>query len=341
MNKRLLILIVVLIALGATAWWLAGERGTSTLDRPLSDFMVPDTSKVDRIFIAETDGKLVDLRRVGMGWQVSRGNEVYPAKQDYVNLLLKTFLRVEVRTPVPKSAESNVLRVMAANAKRVEIYEGGNKPSKVWIVGHGTKDHFGTYMLLEKPGIGRSSVPFVVNMSGFTGILNTRFHANLDEWRSSVVFQFKDMYDLAAVEVSNPLVPQVNYRMEQVDRSTVRLLDAQGQDIPFDTLLVKASLLTFQQMNYEYIDRELKPEQRDSLFKARPAHELRVIHRDGTVQSAKFWYKPYEGDLTAADAHLQENDKVRMHALVQDTLLVTVQRQMFDRVLQPVANFRR
>lgn len=341
MNKRLLLLIVILIALGSIAWWLGGQRGTSTLDRPLSDFMVPDTSKVDRIFIAETDGKLVDLRRTANGWQVVRGNELYTAKQDYINLLLKTFLRVEVRSPVPKSMESNVLRVMSSNSKRVEIYEGGKKPSKVWLVGHGTKDHFGTYMLLEKPGIGRSSVPYVLNMSGFTGILSTRFHANLDEWRSSVVFQFKDMYDLAAVEVSNPAVPQVNYRMEQVDRSTVRLLDAKGQDIPFDTLLVKASLLTFQQMNFEYIDRELKPEQRDSLFKAQPAHVLRVIHRDGTEQNAKFWYKPYEGDLTAADAHLQENDKVRMHALVQDTLLVTVQRQMFDRVLQPVVNFRR
>ncbi len=46
---------------------------------------------------------------------------------------------------------------MGASAKKVEIYEGGDVPSKIWIVGHGTKDHFGTYMLLEKPGEGRSN----------------------------------------------------------------------------------------------------------------------------------------------------------------------------------------
>ncbi|MBP9176237.1 MAG: hypothetical protein KBF67_01950, partial [Flavobacteriales bacterium] len=152
MNRRIL-LFVVLLVLGGIAWWLSSNSGPTTLDRPLSDFAVPDTSRVSRIFIADRKGATIDLKRTANGWTL---NDTYKAKPADVNMLLRTFKRVEVKSPVPKSAEATALRVMGASAKKVEIYEGGDVPSKIWIVGHGTQDHFGTYMLLEKPGEGRS-----------------------------------------------------------------------------------------------------------------------------------------------------------------------------------------
>lgn len=336
MNRRL-ILLLVLILLGAVAWWLSRGSGTTTLDEPLSDFMVPDTSKVDRIFIVETDGKSVDLRRGPDGWTV---NGAFKAKQYDVNLLLRTFFRVEVRSPVPKSAEANVLRVMGTSSKRVEIYTGGSKPEKIWIVGHGTKDHYGTYALLEKPGVGRSSAPFVLGMSGFTGILNTRFHADLDTWRSTNIFKFPDLYELAALEVDRPGVAGSGYRIEQTKDRRYRLTDLNGKSLPMDTVLAKGSMLLFTEINYEYIDRTLKPAERDSLLATTPNHRITVIHRDGKKQGASFWYKPaevYDEEVTRSE---RLHDKIRMYALVEDTLLVTVQRNLFDRILQPASALR-
>ena len=55
MNRRIL-LFVVLLVLGGIAWWLSSNSGPTTLDRPLSDFAVPDTSRVSRIFIADRKG---------------------------------------------------------------------------------------------------------------------------------------------------------------------------------------------------------------------------------------------------------------------------------------------
>ncbi len=338
MNRRVLLLLI-LIVLAGLALWLMRTKGPSTLDRPMSDFMVPDTSKVDRIFIAVTDGRTVDLRRTPNGWRVSRGEQDHPAKQHAVDLLLRSFLRVEVKSPVPKSAEANVLKVMSAAARKVEIYEGGNKPSKIWIVGHGTKDHFGTYMLLEKPGVGRSSVPFVVGISGFTGILGPRFHAELDEWRASVAFAYTDLHEIAALEVENPQVPGSAYRIDHLDDGRVRLSDGRGAELPFDSVLVKASLMPLQRLNYEYIDRNLSAAERDSLLNTTPNHVLRLTKRDGSVERAKFWYKPYEGDLSGIDAQLI-HDQVRMHALIQDTLLVVVQRLMWDPLIQPAQMLR-
>lgn len=332
MNRRL-ILVLVLAALGALAWWLSSRSTPTTLDRSLSDFAIADTAAVDRFFIADQQGRSVDLRRTANGWTV---NGLYRAEPRQVNTLLRTFKRVEVRSAVAKSAEDNILRAMMTGGKKVEIYQGGDTPSKIWIVGHGTRDNFGTYMLLEKPGEGRSGMPFIMNMPGFTGVLNTRFHAKLDDWRMPEVFNFKDLYDLASVQVDHPAAPALSYRIENQGGDKVRLLDPAGKPLPMDTVLVRGALLPFQDLNYEYIDRGLKGAQRDSLLASVPNAIVRVARRDGRTQEAKFWYMPPKGGVPTDAYSSQLHDDVRMRALVQDTLLVVVQRARFDGIMQPV-----
>jgi hypothetical protein len=335
MNKRW-ILLLVLIVLGLLAWMLNQRSTGSTLDRPLSDFTIRDTARVDRIFITDQNGAVVDLRRSGDGWML---NNTFKAKKHDVDLLLRTFVRVEVRSPVPKSMEPGVLRVMGAASRRVEIYEGGRKPSKIWIVGHGTQDHFGTYMLLEKPGEGRSGVPFIIGMSGFTGILGPRFHTDLDSWRSSEVLRVADLYQIERVEVEHPQAPRESYRIENLERGRVRLTDLEGRPLPFDTTLVRGALLPYQQLNYEYIDRNISRHQRDSLLSTSPNQVLRVKLRGEEPQEMKFWLMRYQGEMNQWDPH-DLHDKMRMHALLQDTLLVVVQRQMFDRLVQPASDLK-
>jgi hypothetical protein len=333
MNRRI-VLLLVLAALGGLAWWLTQRSAPTSLDHALSDFAIADTATVDRIFIADQKGRSVDLRRTPQGWTV---DGKYPTVKRSVDLLLRTFKRVEVRSAVAKAAEANVLRAMAAGGKKVEIYQGDDTPSKIWIVGHGTRDNFGTYMLLEKPGEGRSNTPFVMNMPGFTGILNTRFHTRLDEWRLPEVFRFNDLHDLASVEVELPAAPAQSYRIENLGGGKVRLLDLGGKPLPMDTVFVRGALLPYQQLNYEYIDRSLKPAQRDSLLASAPNAIVRATHRSGTGQQVKFWYMPYKGDEPGPGQARPLHDNLRMRALVQDTLLVVVQRAGFDAILQPAS----
>ena len=110
MNRRIVLLIVLLV-LGGFAWWLSQGGPASTLDKPMSDFAVQDTGRVTRVFIVDKKGASVDLQRTDKGWML---NGKFDALQPQVDQLLRTFRRVEVRTPVPKSAEPFTLRVMAA-----------------------------------------------------------------------------------------------------------------------------------------------------------------------------------------------------------------------------------
>jgi hypothetical protein len=334
MNRRLLLLIV-LVALGGVAWWFSRNSAPTTLDRPLSDFAIPDTGSVTRIFIADQHGRKIDLKRTPAGWTV---NDIYKAKEHDVNLLLRTFKRVEVKSPVPKAAEAKMLRVMAANGKKVEIYQGGEKPTKIWIVGHGTKDHFGTYALLEKPDEGRSNAPFILGMGAFTGTLSSRFHTDLDIWRSSVYFTLDELRDLASVKLETPLAPANSYSILQSSSGLFSLLDHLGRPYHFDTVLVKGAVLSTKQLNYEEIQRD--PTFRDSLLKTTPNHILSFTKRNGEVVRSKFWYQPYRGEAPPFGVPRPLFDELRMDALIEDTLLVVVQRPSLERMLQPISNFR-
>ena len=336
MNRKL-ILFVLLLVLGAVAFWMWSRSAPTTLDTPLSDFAVADTNRVSRIFISDQHGRTIDLKRMKAGWTV---NDIYMAKQFDVNLLLRTFKRVQVKSPVPKSSEATALRMMGAVARKVEIYEGADVPSKIWIVGHSTKDHFGTFMLLEKPGVGRSSVPFIMDMSGFNGILNTRFHTELDNWRSTELFAYRDLRNVASMELETPLAPTTSYRIDQTPDGRVSLFNGQGQAMPFDTVLVKGALLPLREVNYEAIERKMAPRSRDSLLAATPNHILRLKLRNGDTRLTKFWYMPYGGEEPAFGQPKPLHDQLRMHALVQDTLLVVMQRPSTERILQPISGFR-
>lgn len=335
MNRRL-ILFAVLFLLAGTAWWLWRTDATTTLDKPLSDFAVPDTAGVTRIHISDTRGAFVDLERTANGWTL---NDRYMAKQSEVNLLLRTFKRIEVKSPVPKSLQPHTLRVMGSSSKKVEIYEGGEEPSKIWIVGHGTKDHFGTFMLLEKPGLGRSNAPFITGMSGFTGVLNTRFHTKVDFLRSTHFFSLADMRDLAAVKVETPGAPANGYTIEQHDDGKYALKDHLGRPVAFDTILVRGAVLPLKQVNFESIER-LPRASRDSLLGSMPNYVLTITRRNGEQTAARFWARPYKGVEPAFGEPRPLHDPIYMDALVQDTLHVQMQRPAFERLFQPITGFK-
>lgn len=329
--KRRIVLLIVLLVLGSLAWWLATQGPVTTLEKPLSDFSVADTSRVTRIFITDKEGRTVDVRRGRDHWILDGRHEV---RQELVNTALKTFLRIEVRSPVPKSSEAMVLRTMASASTKVEIYMGGDEPVKSWIIGHATKDHFGTYMVLEKADEGRSNVPFIMGLGGFTGVLNTRFPTDPDSWRSTAIFRYRDLYDLAGVEVVHPASPAMSYRIQNGTDGRVSLTDLSGKALPTDTVLTKGALLPFRMFDFEYFERKMSPATRDSLLTAQPNHIVRVTPRSGNPQTVKLWYMPYVGE-TEFDTPRPLHDPLRMHALIQDTVLVVVQRQFTDLMTQP------
>ena len=84
-------------------------------------------------------------------WMIENPN--YKANMSNINLIMETFYRIQIKQPVSKNAEKNVIKRLAVSNKRVDIYDKENKLIKTWYVGSPTPDHLGTHMLLKQNGI--------------------------------------------------------------------------------------------------------------------------------------------------------------------------------------------
>lgn len=300
-QKRLVGLGLLLVFL---LFWIAWAQldffsGRGALnEEEATQFAIDDTSRVDRIFIADRDGGEVLLERVP-GARYWRLNGKHWARKDAVDLLLKTFNRIRVQSPVPAAQRENVIRMLAGRAKKVEIYMGGDEPAKVWYVGTATQSHTGTHMLLETPR-GRATEPFITHMEGFTGFLSTRFFTEELEWRYTGVFDFPDR-SLKGISVAFGEHPDWNYTLEVDTAGQLSFLGPGGQVRPVSGEFWQNHFLAFRKVHLETYKNYLSQAALDSIQRVNPAFELQAwddMGRRDTLQL--FWKAP---TLEAFDEH--------------------------------------
>ena len=172
MKKKQSIIITALVVLATLTIYILLNKKKSTISDKLNDFAVEDTASIDKIFIAEKNGKKALLERTEKGWTV---NGKYLARMDGINLLLYTFKRTQLKYPPGEKAKETIIRAIATEGKKVEIYQNG-KRTKIWYVGASNPDQMGTFMLLSDPDTDEKyEEPAITYISGFEGFLNTRF----------------------------------------------------------------------------------------------------------------------------------------------------------------------
>lgn len=336
-QKRLLVLagslLVLLLGLYLGKKW----AGQAPLDAQASaQFAITDTASVDRIFIADRDGGEVLLERVP-GASYWKLNGKHWARKDAVDLLLKTFLRIRVQSPVPLAQRENVIRMLAGRAKKVEIYTGGDEPAKIWYVGTATQSHTGTHMLLETPE-GRGQEPFVTHMEGFTGFLSTRFFTDELEWRYTGVFDFPDR-TLRGISVEFRESPQWNYALEVDTSGTLVWKGAGGLIRPVPDSQWQDHFLSFRKVHLETFKNYLTPDAVDSLAQTQPAFVLRAWGADGRRDSIALYWKAPTLETLDEQGNALPWDGARMYGNYRGEW-VLCQRFVFDPLLRSPAEIQ-
>ena len=337
-NLRILYVLVALTTVTAGVWWFQGGKGELS-DVAGTEFGVADTSLVDKIFIADMDGGQVTLTRPEQGrlWDL---NGKYKAREDAVKLLLKTFRRASVQGPVADAAQPNVIRLLSARGKKVEIYQGGDRPVKTWYVGTATPSHTGTYMVLETPE-GRGAQPYVVHMEGFTGYLSTRFFTSEREWRHTGIFNYPDR-SLAAIEFSATEEEGESYALRALESGKLVLSDLEGNPLPYtDTTGVQDHFLRFKKVHLETYRSRLKPEVEDSLRNASAAFELTAVGRSGRRSHVDVHWKPRTGLDRNAEGEMMEHDGEQLYGVTDNGEVVLLQRFVFDPLIRPLSELQK
>jgi hypothetical protein len=330
--KKNRIAIIIVLVLGAIAAWLVVSNGKGSIKEELKDFAVKDTAAITKIFLADKSGKTITLTRESENaWRV---NEKFYARQDAVNLLLYTISSLEVKQPVGKKAQENVIKNLATGSTKVEIYQG-DELAKVYYVGGETQDQLGTFMLLANEKTGEnSSVPFVMYIPGFEGFLTTRYFTDLAEWRDRSVFRYTPT-DIKSIKVEYPGHESEGFEIVKKGENLWDVHTSAGTIDNFDTLAVKQYLSYYQNIQYENIEKDVVRVNKDSILASSPMAIITVNDVKTGISTAKLFYRRAGAEKVDPQGKPMKYDIDRLYGLVNNGQdFVLCQYYVFGKLLQ-------
>jgi hypothetical protein len=341
-KNRFIFLAVVLLAIIVLILFMTNS-GT-TFKRAMSNFAVDDTSNVTKIFMADKNNNTLMLSKTANGtWIV---NDKYPAQKFNIDMLLGTLLNIQVRELVSKAAHDNIIRIMAATAVKVEIYQwiyridlSGNfrffpheKLTKSYFVGGPTQSNRGTYMLMEN-----SSEPFITYLPGLRGFISSRFMPIEKYWRDYTIFK-KTIHEIREVKIEFPADPENSFLVRNNHEKSVEmtsLIDNQPVRNS-DTLKVMNLLNSFRSVSFETLINDIDSRRKDSIVGSVPFTMITVTDTLGGVTSIKTFHKQGEPGNIDYEGHPYPWDLDRMYALVNEGKDFTlVQFYVFDKIIRP------
>ncbi|MBI5219662.1 MAG: DUF4340 domain-containing protein [Bacteroidia bacterium] len=330
--KKIKWTLVIAVILAAAVIYLYYTNSKSTINKELRDFAIDDTASITKIFLVDKNNHSITLEKKENYWTV---NKDFTARNDLVNILLKTICRLNVKAPVPKSSHNTIVKSLAANSTKVEIYQN-DRLVKTYYVGGSTPDNMGTYMLLEG-----SSVPFIMDIPGFTGYLSTRYTTDMVEWRERNVFRYK-FSDIASVTAETPGAPSQSFKAISYGNNKFGIYSvAEKKDVPvFDTLALKKYIAYFKNLNFESYITDISAERKDSVLKSLPITIITVEDRAGNKKTIKMFYRPNYKKLVDGRGNLYQYDPDRMFSFINsDKDMILIQYFVFDPVIKELNYF--
>lgn len=341
MKKNKLVLITMIILVIIAISFVMTDKN-STLFGSESNFATKDTASIVKIYMADKNGKALTFERSTDGWSL---NEKAKAHRLNMEMLLTTLKRLEVKFPVSQKAHNNVVKVMAGNSIKVEVYQNDHyinigslhlfpyvNKSKVFYVGNATQDNQGTVMLLE--GAER---PYVVTLPGFRGFVAARFTTNPKDWMSHEVFNIP--YNrIAEVSVESPEHPSKSYQIRKMEKGYEIMSLVNRQILPvYDTVALYTFLDAFKNINYESLLDDMQETKIDSIIHAQPVFIIKVKETNGKEHEIKTFKMKgmHDEELHGFEA---EYDYDRMYGWHNNQMLM-IQYFVFDKITRPIEFF--
>ncbi len=206
--KRIGWLLVGFLVLGSVLLYALYNPNDAATDRLNQErtFAVKNTDQIAKVFIAFRDGETVTLKREGAIW---RYNGRYVARANAIDNLLDAIRRVEIKFKPAKAAVPLMVRSLAADGIKVEIYDQKNKLLRAYYVGGATQDERGTFVINEG-----YNQPYVAHLPGWEGNLRFRYSLQGEDWRDISIFQ-ENLEQIQRVTVEYPKQKNKSFRLEK------------------------------------------------------------------------------------------------------------------------------
>jgi len=338
-NKLVVPMVFILLIFVSNQCDIMGEDAES---EPETAFAVKDTTNIVKFRISDTQGNSITITRENNAkkWMIE-GTD-YGAQPNNVKLIMETFYRIRVKQDIPEKGIEHQLKMLSVQHKKVEIFKKGDKkPVKTWYVGGTTKDHMGTYMLLQN-GEKKSSVPFIVHKPGFYGTLDVRFFTGLVNWRASDVYSYKNPLNIRSVKVDYNEEPLQSFMAERNKDKSVSLYNDSGQKVmPFDSIQVKHYFTHYNKIFFNKVVEE-NNEYIDSVFAGTPTYSIELLDNEGKTILSEIWKIKYpEPFITGYGTAIEYNPDYGFLRLNKGKELLRIQYQNWELLFKPLSFFAR
>lgn len=207
MNRTILFLIFFAILGGGTLWYFSQqEEDKTSLIGADRDFRVENTGEVYKIFIADRRGERTTLERKAGHWLY---NGQYKARPNAMENLLDAIGRVEMKFKPPRAAVEGMIKSLATEGIKVELYDKKGDLLKAYYVGGATPDERGTYMIMED-----AEEPYVVYIPSWEGNLRFRYNLKGNDWRDKTVFAEK-LENIQSLSIEYPKQKNKSFRLQR------------------------------------------------------------------------------------------------------------------------------
>lgn len=317
--KRTWLLVALFLLLGAGAFYAIRLKKAQTGTHVSwdMDFAVKNPQDITKIFIADRRGRTATLERQGDSWLY---NGKYKARPTAVETLLETVTKLNVLFIPTKASEAPLIKSLAAEGIKVEIYGKGGEKIKSYYVGGVTNDERGTYMIMEG-----AEQPYVLHVPSFIGQLRVRYMVGDDNWRDRTIFEEKQE-DIQSVAIEYPQQKSESFRLEKTEQGQYEIKPmfstTPASKSPLRKGIVEAYLLQYEKLGAEGFETDYPL--RDSVTALVPFAIISLKKTNGQEKFVRFWpvsiqYKTVSGepfvvryftDINNGEAFLMTQDHV-------------------------------
>jgi hypothetical protein len=179
---------------------------------------------------------------------------------------------------------------MIKESRKVEVFMGDDEPSKVFHIGGGAPNTYGTYTVMERDGQMADQV-YLTYIMNFDGYLGERFISNPRDWRDRAVFRYLPE-EIARITVSYPEVPVNSFELiTGGDGATVSNPDYPGLDPEeVDPGTLAAYLQHYSNISIEAYLTDIVD--RDTMKVGPVFAHIEVEDHEGKIRAIDLMYKP-------------------------------------------------
>ena len=247
------------------------------------------------------------------------------------------FLRSDDKIAVMKEAErTEYYRQCRELMENRAFVQEMQELVKTYYVGDATQDNMGTYMLLED-----SDEPFIMNIPGFRGFLNTRYSTLENDWRNHSIYNL-EIPQIKSVKLEFPSNPEKSFFINNIAKNKFTLTSLSNNQIisNYDTLKLFDYLTSFRNVKFEYIIPKNKDFNQDSVLASTPFHIITLTEMSGKINVLKTYHKKANSEETELDGTQSLYDKDRLYASINNEKdFVLIQFYVFDNILRPLSYF--